>query len=57
MNLETSFNHGDHREHGEKIRDCIVFGMQPSGETIKDFRPHFSVFSVPSVVIEQRLLT
>jgi hypothetical protein len=52
MSLEKAVNHGAHGEHGGKTIDCI----HPLGESINKHKWFFSVFSVRSVVIEQRFL-
>jgi hypothetical protein len=64
MNLEKAINHGVHGEHGAKTIDCMKFGIYPQcaelaevlGGAINFSKLPFSVFSVPSVVIELRFL-
>jgi hypothetical protein len=54
MNLETSFNHGGHGEHGD--RQHADFYALTKGVDTKQYEIYgfYSVFSVPSVVTELR---
>jgi hypothetical protein len=54
MILKKAVNHGVHGEHGEKTIDSMIFGNHLLGEVINFRKLPFSVFSVPSVVIELR---
>ncbi|MFA7317211.1 MAG: hypothetical protein WC029_06565 [Sulfuricella sp.] len=56
MNPDKAVNHGVHGEHGVETIDYMMFGIHPLDEVINDRKQHFFVFSVPSVVIELRLL-
>ncbi len=54
MNLKKAVNHGVHGEHGVRTIDCMIFVIHPLGEVINCRKQPFSVYSVPSVVIELR---
>ena len=57
MNSEKAVNHGAHGKHEVKTIDFMVSGIHPAGACINDCKLQSSVFSVPSVVIELRLLS